>query len=280
MRPIHSLLLASFVLVAPATAGAQQTEPRLSFIRPPDTAAADAFRGYRQEPYRAIRPGEVRAAAFLTGTDAYHFGRVLGPVEQTHITAIEGGAFAARGSTIGVKAPEGSAYAAGDTVVVAELRPAPRGWGQMVVPTGLARVIQPGDRQTTAEVIAVFGAISRGQVTLPATPITDRGVEPIASPNGPSGTVIGERDSRMAQQPGGILFTDIGQSTGIRLGDFVEVRRKGHPRAGASDTVDEVVAVAQVVSVTGRTSSIKLLRVISADIPTGTSVVRVATQPG
>ena len=158
--------------------------------------------------------------------------------------------------------------------------PQPRGWGDIVVPTGLARIGDRSPRQTLATVIAMYGPIRGGsQVVLPLEPVADPGdVQPVAIA-GPSGEVIMSREPRDVSQAGEVLFINIGRAAGMRVGDFVELRRHAGPRLNGADTIDDVMAVAQVVHVGEKSSTIKLTRVIDPNLRAGTPVVRVATLP-
>jgi hypothetical protein len=73
--------------------------------------------------------------------------------------------------------------------------------------------------------------------------------------------------------PAGHLYTDLGQRDGIKLGDFVEVRRN------AADAETTPMATGQVVYVSPNSSTVKLMNVTRPQIMPGTAVVRVATLP-
>ncbi|MES1259832.1 MAG: hypothetical protein ABUL71_04490, partial [Gemmatimonadota bacterium] len=87
------------------------------------------------------------------------------------------------------------------------------------------------------------------------------------------------REPRDVAQVGEVLFINMGRAAGMRVGDFVEIRRHAGPRLNGADTVDDLMAVAQVVHVGEKSSTIKLTRVIDPGIRSGTPVVRVATLP-
>jgi hypothetical protein len=272
MRSCFSLALV--ILATPLAA-----QDPLAFLRPHEVAPDAALVLYKEQPYRPIRVDEARAAGFLTEGRILPFGKVLGPVTPAQVRSTSTGALAMTGMVIGIRAPEGATYQAGDTVILATVKQGPKGWGDIVVPTGLARVDKIGERQSLATVIATYGAIRDGQVTLPLEPVKDPGkVQPVAA-TGPSGTIISSQAPRELQQPSGILFIDLGRETGVRPGDFLEIRRRVVRRQNASDTIEEVMATAQVLRVNDHSSTIKLLRVIDPGIAPGPSVVRIATLP-
>ena len=270
--------LALLLLIASTPLAAQQ-QP-LSFLRKSGAAEQDAaLTIYKEQPYQPVRPGEVRQSAFLTEGQALPFGKVLGPVSPTQVRSSSTASLALTGTLIGIRPPAGATYAPGDTVVLAIVSQGPKGWGEIITPTGLARVGTSSDRQTLATVITTYGPIRDGQVTLPIEPVKNPGrVQPVKA-SGPAGTIIGGASTRELEQPGGIMFSDLGRESGLRPGDFVEVRRRPAPRQNTSDTIDELMATGQVLRVNARSSTIKLLRVVAPGIAPGTPVVRVATLP-
>lgn len=268
--------LALLLLITSTPLAAQDA---LSFLRRTGAEPDEALIIYKEQPYRPIRPDEARAAGFLTEGRLLPLGRVLGPVSPAQVRSTSTGSIALTGTVIGIRPPAGATYQAGDTVVLAVVSQGPKGWGSIVVPTGLAKVTGSNDRQTLATVISTYGPIRDGQVTLPLEPVKDPGrVQPVKT-TGPSGTVVIGQTTRELEQPGGIIFSDLGRESGVRPGDFVEVRRRPTARMNASDTIDEVMATGQVLRVDGRSSTIKLLRIVSPGILPGTPVVRVATLP-
>ena len=274
MRSSFTLLL----LAAAAPLAAQRTDP-LAFLHKGGETSDLAFIAYRDQPYVPIRPGELRSASFLTEMRAMPFGRVLGPVQPAVVHSAQSPETALLGAEIAVQPPEGASYQRGDTVVLALRVPGPRGWGDIILPTGLARIGDRSPRQTVATVIAMFGAIRDGQVTLPLEPAMNPGnLQPVAI-SGPSGEVIVGQEVRELQQPAGRLFINMGRGAGMRIGDFVQLRRRPEVRQNEADTIDDVMAIGQVVHVGERSSTIKLVRVIDANIHAGTPVVRISTLP-
>ncbi|HEX3928553.1 MAG TPA: hypothetical protein VHW65_11195 [Gemmatimonadales bacterium] len=259
------------VLLSAAPLAAQQ--PSAGFPAPENS------RGSAQIPYRPIRTDELRAAGFLTENRELPFGRVLGPVTPEEVHSNQVGAVAMPGTIIGVTPPAGAAYQRGDTIMLATVVPGSLAWGQIVIPTGLARVTDHNPRQTLATVIKMYAPIHDGQVTLPVEPAPNPGLVTPVKVEGPTGTVIMGRERTELQQPGSFMFVDLGKASGIRIGDFVEIRRRPAPRLNTSDTIDELMATAQVVHVGDKSSTIKLTRVVGPAIAPGTPVVRVATLP-
>jgi hypothetical protein len=258
---------------------AQNPDP-LAFLRRGSDQEDIAFINYKAQPYSPVRPGEMRASGFLTESHAMPFGEVLGPVDPPVIRATESAEAALPGMIIAVRPPEGASYQKGDTVVLALVTPGPKGWGSIVLPTGLARVGDHTPRQTLATVISMFGPMRYGQVVFPLEPASNPGkVVPVAI-SGPSGEVLGSEEPRELLQSGSRIFADVGRAAGIRVGDFVEVRRRPTQRIHASDTIDDLMATGQVVHIGEKSCTVKLTRIVDPAIRPGATVVRVATLPG
>ncbi|HEY4321831.1 MAG TPA: hypothetical protein VGM77_11725 [Gemmatimonadales bacterium] len=270
---------AFFALAAAAPLAGQSPDP-LAFLRPAAAPDDPILEAYRSQPYAPVRSGEVRSASFLTESQALPFGQVLGPVDPPVVHATQSGEAVLSGALIGVVAPAGGAYHRGDTVILAENVAGPKEWGTIVIPTGLALIGDQTPRQSVARIIAVFGPIRDGQVSLPLPPVLNPGRVTPTAVSGPAGTVISGAEPRELQQSGGEMFISMGRAAGIRIGDFIQVRRRAEKRDHTSDTIDDLMAVGQVVHVGEKASTIKLTRVIDPSIRPGTPVVRVATLPG
>lgn len=270
--------IALLTLVAALPLSAQRNDP-LAFLRQVPDAAVRSFEVFRDQPYRPVRTGELRSAGFLTEQHSMPFGRVLGPVAPPVMHATETSETALPGSVIAVLPPEGAAYQRGDTVLLARIAPAPLGWGEIVIPTALAVIGDHTPRQTFATVVTMYGPVRMGQVSLPLEPVTNPGmVQPVAI-SGPNGEIIVGREIRELEQVGGVMFINVGRAAGVRVGDFIEVHRRAGPRLNAADTADDLMAVAQVVHIGDKSSTIKLIRILDPDIRAGAPVVRIATLP-
>lgn len=277
------LLVTGVILTAPLAGQDQHPPPSTDgtpfFLRrevPPE----EALRAYTDKPYRPIRPAEARAAGFLTEQRELAMGSALGPTAPPQVKAFGSTAVTQVGSLFAVRPPVGGTYRPGDTLSVATRRAGPKGWGEVIQPTGVVVVVEVTPRQTVTEVVKIFGPMRAGQVVLPVVAVSQPGeVTPVATDAGPSGAVIGAAEMRELIIPGGHLFIDLGADDGIRSGDFVAVRRPVTARVNAADTVEETMATGQVVHVNGASSTVKLINVLSPDIPPGTPVVRIATLP-
>lgn len=277
------LLVAGVVLTAPLAGQADYPPPSTDgtpFFLRREVPPQEALKAYTDKPYRPVRPNEARAAAFLTEGREMAFGRALGPTTPPQVKAFGSTAVTAVGSLFAVAPPEGGSYRPGDTLSVAIRRTGPKGWGEIIHPTGTVVVMDVTPRQTVTKVVSIFGPMREGQVVVPAEPVPSPGqVSPVPTDAGPTGAVLGSVEMRELIIPGGHMFIDLGADDGLRHGDFVEVRRPVTRRVNAADTVEETMATGQVVHVNGASSTIKLINVESPDIAPGTPVVRIATLP-
>ena len=245
------------------------------------TSSDISLRAAIDDEYRPLRAGEFYSAGFLTEEEKLPFGELLGPVTPPQIRSISDRGTITLHSIIGVRAPEGATYAPGDSLILARLAVAERGYGDIVVPTGLARVTGTNNDQYTAEVVAMYGSIENGQVVLPAGRFPGPGSErAVPVENGLEGRVIGGRELRVLKHLQDVLFIDQGREAGVAEGDLFEIRREAGPRIRAADTIDELMAVGQVVHVRNRSATLLLLHVISPDIAPRTLVRQVAKLPG
>ncbi len=162
------------------------------------------------------------------------FGALLGPVDPQLVRSAQTPEAVFPGTVVAVTPPEGATYQRGDTVVLAILIPAPAGWGDIVVPTGLARIGDRSPRQTLATVLVMYGPIRAGQVVLPLEPVANPGeVQPVPA-SGPSTEIVVSRDPTDVALGGSILFIGAGRDAGMKFGYFVEIRHKAGPGRGST----------------------------------------------
>ncbi len=238
------------------------------------------IRSTSNDNYRPLRSGEFYSSGFLTETESLPFGRLLGATTPQQIRNLSERASATVFTTIAVVPPKGGTYAEGDSLLLVLREIAQRGYGEIVLPTGLARVIGKNGDQYLAQVVAVYGPIRNGQYVLPAERFPGSGsARAVAVDDGLTGRVIGGREARELKHPQNVLFIDQGRLAGVAQGDIFEVRREAGPRLGAADTMDELMAVGQVVHVRDRSATLLLLQIVSPDIPPRTLVRQVAKLP-
>ncbi|NIM47792.1 MAG: LysM peptidoglycan-binding domain-containing protein [Gemmatimonadales bacterium] len=188
--------------------------------------------------YRPIRQGEFYAAGFLTEGQELPWGEVLGAVGKPTLRNLTASSSAMIFGEIQVRPPRGAAYQVGDSLLLASLRREVPNWGNVVVPSGIARVTNASEDEVVAQVVAQFDRIADGQVAMPLEPFVDPGTAvPVPVENGISGSVVEPRDLNPVAGQQDIIFIDLGRSDGVALGDVFVVLRPRDQAGMAPDTV-------------------------------------------
>jgi hypothetical protein len=239
-----------------------------------------ALESYVDRGYRPLRPGEFYSSGFLTEERELPFGEMLGGVTPQQIRNLSERTSATLYTTVAVRPPEGASYAVGDTLLVVQMGEEHRGYGLVVLPTGLVRITEQTGNQYLGEIVAVYAPIRNGQRVLPAERFSPGPDQRAVDVNdGLRAEVIGGRELRELKHPQNVVFLNVGRDKGVAPGDVFEVRRRPGPRAGGPDNVEEPMARGQVVRVGERTSTLLLINIISPDIPPETPAVHVGRLP-
>jgi hypothetical protein len=230
--------------------------------------------------YRPFRRTEFYSSGFLTEEQVLPLGRVLGTVTPLQIEEVSSRSTAGMYGRVAVVPPAGGKYQVGDTLVTVILQEEIRGYGNIVVPTGLLRVLDVSRPENLAEVIAAYAPVRDQQRVLPAEKFRDPGnVRPVPISDGVRGTVLGHRDRQPLTGPQDVLFLDKGRKDGVALGDLFELRQSPRPRPAAATVVSEVMATVQIVHVGDRTATARVVSVIQPDIRPGTEARQIAKLP-
>lgn len=241
-------------------------------------ASQNAFRLYKETAPLAVSASEFYSSGFLTDADRVSLGSLIGPVSPERVAAPTGRIALLRFSRVALGAPSGVTYGQGDSVLIVQEREGPLGYGKLLVPTGIARVIGPDKGQTIAEIVTVYGPVRTGQSIAPLPHFADPGrveAKPVAS--GIEGHVLMPREVHELRVPQQILIIDVGSKDGVALGDVFEARgTAGRPSDSGLQPVDERMAVLKVVNVRERTAAAKIVTVTAPHLPPGTRVKQVA----
>src|SRR5204863_5660964 len=118
----------------------------------------DVLRAYVHQPYRPLRAGEFYAAGFLSEDERLPWGRVLGATAVSAIPRLSDRTSATTFQEISIRPPRNASYHVGDSLLVARIdRILDFGrWGDVVVPTAVARVTSIQEEQVLAVVVAQF----------------------------------------------------------------------------------------------------------------------------
>jgi LysM repeat protein len=227
-----------------------------------------------------VHRSDFHSSGFLTEGDELPFGRLIGPVTPPQIPTQDPRGAATLYTKVALTPPAGATYQVGDTLLLVAASHQLEGYGRIVEPRGLARVVSESEGTPIAEVIAVYGEILPDQSVLPAEKFPDLGtVRPAAVSDGIQASVIGWPGRRELKGSGIVLFLDKGKRDGVALGDMFEVRRAPGRQRNGMVTIAEVMATVQVVHVRERTATVRVLGVSSPDVPRGTHAFQVAKLP-
>jgi hypothetical protein len=252
--------------------------PLFSAQRP--RTAAEILKTYTDQPYRPLRQSEFYSSGFLTENQRLPYGRVLGPVTPQQIKAVNSRANALPFTTIAIEAPKGATYEVGDSLLIIQKGQELEPYGDVLIPTGLARIIETVDERYLANIVATYGPIRNGQRVLPTesfTPGVGKRAVPVS--DGIRGALIGGLGRQVLKEPQMVVFINKGRQDGVAPGDLFEIRRRPQRLPDGTLRVNELMATLQIVHVRDRTATGMVLNVISPDIPAGTEVLQVAKLP-
>jgi LysM domain-containing protein len=233
--------------------------------------------------YRPIREDEFYSSGFLSEEQKLPFGQLLGSVTPQQISTSSPHKGARIYSEVGIRPPEGAKYEVGDTLLIVRIDREINDWGLVLVPTGLVRVTDVSGPEDVGVVVQQYAQILNNQLLLPAEKFPDPGnVRSVPISDGVQGHVIQSRDLQQLKGPLDVLFIDRGRTDGVNLGDIFEVRsskRYVEAPQGEAETLDEVMALVQVVHVGEQSSSVRIAKLIQPNIRPGAGVHQVAKLP-
>jgi len=233
--------------------------------------------------YRPIREDEFYSSGFLSEEQKLPFGKLLGSVTPQQISTSSPHKGARIYSEVGIRPPAGAKYEVGDTLLIIRIDREINDWGLVLVPTGLIRVTDVGGSEDVGVVVQQYAQILNNQFLLPAEKFPDPGsVRSVPISDGVQGHVIQSRDLQQLKGPLDVLFIDRGRKDGVNLGDIFEVRsskRYVEAPQGEAETLDEVMALVQVVHVGEQSSSVRIAKLIQPNIRPGAGVHQVGKLP-
>jgi LysM repeat protein len=241
---------------------------------------AQILKAYTDQPYRPLRRSEFYSSGFLTENQRLPYGRVLGPVTPQQIKAANTRANALPFTTIAIEAPKGATYEIGDSLLILQIGREIEPYGDVISPTGLARVIETVDEHYLASIVATYGPVRNGLRVLPIESFNaGAGRRAVPVSDGVRGSLVGGMGRQELKEPQMIVFINKGREDGVAPGDLFEVRRRPKRLPDGTIRVNELMATLQIVHVRDRTATGLVLNVISPDIPPGTDVLQVAKLP-
>jgi LysM domain-containing protein len=221
--------------------------------------------GLGTEMYRPVRRGEFYSAGFLSERERLPFGNVIGATAPPAIATLSQSSSAQIYTEIAVRPPSGASYHVNDSLLVVRIDRSVSGWGDVIVPQGIARVTAVQERQILAQVVAQFGRVRDGHFTIPLEPFNDPGfVRPAPVENGLAGRVVDARDLHPLAGPQQIFFIDKGRSDGVVPGDIFEVFRPAEQRAGGAS--EQIIAWLLIVHTREKSASGLVLNLTHPDV--------------
>ena len=247
-------------------------------VRPRSAEIRDILRAYTNTAYHPVRRGEYYSAGWLTENQTLPWAQVLGNTAQPAIHSLSEHTTAGQFEEISINPPRNASYHVGDSLLLARLDRDEVGWGQVVVPTGVARVTTVQPRQVLAQVVMQFGRIRESNVALPLEPYKDPGtVRPTPIAQGLEGRLVDARDQHPLVGVQQIYFIDKGRAEGVTPGDVFEIFRPatGDPRSAS----EEVRVQLLIVHTREHSSSGLVIGVANPDVAPGMPVRLVKKMP-
>jgi len=264
----------------PPTNVAESRETIFDRRRTNQQIVQDVLRAYVHQPYRPLRAGEFYAAGFLSEEERLPWGRVLGATAQSAIPRLTDRTSATTFQEISVRPPRNASYHVGDSLLIARIdRTVAYGrWGDVVVPTGIARVTSIESEQVLAVVVAQFDRVHENQLAMPLEPFRDPGhVRPTPVEQGLTGRLLDPRDPHSLAGAQQYFFIDKGRRDGVTLGDVFEVFKPAQGYAGSAS--EEVRAVMMIVHTREKSATGLLLQINHPGLDRGLPVRLIKKMP-
>ena len=271
---------AQLIVEPPPPTVAESRETIFDRRRTNQQVVQDVLRAYVHQPYRPLRAGEFYAAGFLSEDERLPWGRVLGATAVSAIPRLSDRTSATTFQEISIRPPRNASYHVGDSLLVARIdRILDFGrWGDVVVPTAVARVTSIQEEQVLAVVVAQFDRVHENQLAMPLEPFRDPGqVRPTPVERGLTGKLLGARDPHSIAGAQQYFFIDKGRRDGVTLGDVFEAYRPAQGYAGTAS--EEVRAVLMIVHTRERCATGLLLQISHPSLDRGLPVRLIKKMP-
>ena len=172
----------------------------------------------------------------------------------------------------------GDAVEVGDRLHFVRRGRAVKSYGRIWESTGMATVAAIEGNVATAVVVQMFDAVAVGDLAVPAARFpVPAGVAPTPE-SGLEARVVAFQNPHPVQMTQEIVFVDVGEQAGVSEGDeFLAYLPARAQRWGRRPAID--VARLQVVRVTGRTASARILAMEHPALEPGVPVRRVSRMP-
>ena len=244
----------------------------------PTQQVENELHAYLHQPYHPVRSGEFYSSGWLTENEHLPWGTVLGNTARPAIHSLSGRTTAGQWEEIAIRPPGDASYHVGDSLLLARRDRGISGWGDVVVPVGMARVTTVQPDQVLATIIQQYGRITDGNQALPLEPFRNPGeVRPAPVTQGLEGAIIAPEQSEPLAGAQDIYFIDKGRAEGVVPGDVFEAYR---PASGEPGTASEQVLVDfLIVHTRDHSASGLVIGITHPDLRAGTKVRLVRKMP-
>jgi LysM domain len=199
-------------------------------------------------------------------------GAVLGSIAVSNVIDASDRAHFDLGEDLYITMPKGTTAAAGDRFYTYRLGTSFGDRGQVVIPTGILTVIQPGvgTDATIARLTTVFAVVNRSQPVLPLD-MTPMPVErPLHVDDGAKTKVLWVEDENVLTTIQYYVVLAASEKQGVHVGDQVTLYRPRLHVPESSVTLPESeIAVGQIVRVNGYAATVQILASTQPDIEPG-----------
>jgi len=240
---------------------------------------ADAIEIQNQRAYRAVREGEYYSAGFLSEGRELPAGRVLANVQTASVRRLTSSTTSMQYADVVIQPPPGEPVQRGDLLLAYRVGGEVRGFGDVIVPTGLLRVASAGEAggNVIATVVRLYGQITDGQSLIKVAPfIFPRNARAEDVTDGVAGEVVGLRNAREVLGLQDVLFLNRGAEEGVRLGDVFAITATVRTDNGS---VEQDKGRALVVNTREHTATVVLVEIYRPDIGAGAAARQIRRMP-
>ncbi len=235
-----------------------------------------------QEARTAVRPGEYYAAPWVErfGGPVEH-GQLVSPADLPGISQASERVRMQNEDRVYVTLPRGTTAARGDRFLLLRLGAELSSNAQLVVPTGIIEVERSGtDEATTARIVNQYEAIKVGDLVVALERFSMAlDSRPSSVRLGPTAKIVWVPEISVLPTVQRYLVLDATQKDGVKMGDQFTVYR---PRVRTPEGIalpDERIALAQVVRVTERGSTVIIVDQVQPPIKMGFPARMTARMP-
>lgn len=199
-------------------------------------------------------------------------GAVLGTIAVSNVIDASDRAHFDLGEDLYITMPAGSTAAAGDRFYTYRLGTSFGDRGQVVVPTGILTVIQPGTGTdaTIARLTTIFSIVNKSQPVL-ALDMTPMPVErPLHVDDGAKTKVLWVEDENVLTTIQYYVVLEASEKQGFHVGDQVTLYRpRLHVPESAVTLPESEIAIGQIVRANGYAATVQILASTQPDIEPG-----------